>query len=68
MIGRKVGARERLKQLFSTPPREWYRLRPTFSRLGEDFALVRLLQPRTQGIYVDVGANDPINESNTAYL
>ena len=42
--------------------------RPIFSQLGEDVALTRLMHPTRAGTYVDVGANDPFDGSNTAYL
>src|SRR5581483_2694790 len=42
--------------------------RPVFSQFGEDLAITKLLHPSGKGTYVDVGANDPFNGSNTAYL
>lgn len=42
--------------------------RPIFSQFGEDVALTRLLWPQNKGTYVDVGANDPFEGSNTAFL
>lgn len=43
-------------------------LRPAFSQFGEDVILRRLLNPTKSGCYIDVGAHDPIQGSNTYYL
>ena len=58
----------RLRQLLRLPFRSWSSLRPSFAQFGEDHAIVHLLNPSTSGTYVDVGANDPIDGSNTAFL
>ena len=42
--------------------------RPSFSQYGEDLIVDKLLHPRDKGTYVDVGANHPINGSNTFRL
>lgn len=58
----------RLRQMLRLPPRSWLSLRPSFAQFGEDHAILRLLNPGTSGTFVDVGANDPIDGSNTAFL
>jgi FkbM family methyltransferase len=40
----------------------------SFSQEGEDMILKRIFDGRTQGLYVDVGAHDPIRFSNTYYF
>jgi FkbM family methyltransferase len=40
----------------------------TFSQEGEDRLLERLLEPYPTGLYVDVGAHDPVRFSNTMSL
>ena len=44
------------------------RSRPTFSHYGEDVLFDRLMHPGRHGTYVDVGANHPVNGSNTFAL
>ena len=65
-----IGGRvfRRARQLTRLPPDAWRSLLPSFSQFGEDHALLRLLKPRSTGTYVDVGANEPLEGSNTAFL
>lgn len=42
--------------------------RATFSQYGEDVVFDRLLHPRESGTYIDVGANHPVEGSNTFRL
>ena len=37
----------------------------SFSQFGEDFILDALLNGQAKGVYIDVGANDPVHLSNT---
>jgi FkbM family methyltransferase len=41
-------------------------IRESWSQEGEDLILARLLEPRTSGFYIDIGAHDPFRFSNTA--
>jgi FkbM family methyltransferase len=47
---------------------EWRHLRPHFSQYGEDLIADDLLSGIERGVYVDVGAFDPIHYSNTLLL
>ena len=47
---------------------EWRHVRPHFSQYGEDLIADDLLSGITRGVYVDVGAYDPIQFSNTLLL
>lgn len=47
---------------------EWRHLRAHFSQYGEDLVADDLLGPVANGVYVDVGAFDPIQFSNTLLL
>lgn len=58
----------RVRQLTRLPPEALRSLLPSFSQFGEDHALLRLLRPQPHGTFVDVGANDPLEGSNTAFL
>lgn len=40
----------------------------TYSQLGEDLILLTLLENKTDGFYVDVGANSPVKFNNTYLL
>lgn len=58
----------KIRRLLGLPPEAWSRARLSFSSYGEDIALVSLLNAQPNGTYVDVGANDPLEGSNTAHL
>jgi len=42
--------------------------RTSWAQEGEDLVLARLLEGRSRGFYVDVGAHHPLRFSNTAYF
>lgn len=58
----------RVREMTRLPPEAWRSLRPSFSQYGEDHAVLKLLRPQGSGTFVDVGANDPLESSNTALL
>ena len=70
MTARSISNRiyRRVRQLTRLPPEALRSLLPSFSQFGEDHALLRLLRPQADGTFVDVGANDPLEGSNTAFL
>jgi FkbM family methyltransferase len=61
-----------LARLVSGVRRRVRRLHPhcsaSYAQEGEDLVLARLLEGRTQGFYVDVGAHHPTRFSNTCYF
>ncbi len=63
-----LGKLEKVWRNRSILPALFHFSRPTFSQFGEDLAIARLLKPRRSGTYVDVGANHPLDGSNTAYF
>jgi FkbM family methyltransferase len=67
---RRFARRLLLPALTDYSSHEWVNLRPSFSQFGEDLGLLHLLGNAAEvgGVYVDVGAYDPIYLSNTYAL
>lgn len=68
-----LGFRRISRKRFSLSPEEWRAAHISFAQYGEDLLLLRLWEIETQnmkstGFYVDIGAYDPIEYSNTNLL
>jgi FkbM family methyltransferase len=62
----KIGKGYDLRRLFAAAIHG--KRKAQFSQFGEDRLIIRHFQPGFSGTYVDIGAYDPFQWSNTAYL